>query len=251
MSELNKIFDVKSREARRKILDNYPISANDKNEILNKIGNSSGGEGGNIDAGNTQMLFNFITYNIISGLEYHYMASIDLCAKKVIYSKYKDYNQTPVICTKDEYINNLSTALGNNKYVLYVQNIDFDKKQITIKANKNVSAVNPWSGDSINMGFCAYESVNIKNYVQNPEYDTPKDVTYNFNSSLTDFILNSKDSGASINFYYLNLYYLDDINNTAIYPKNYATSPIIFTDKDDNKIIEIVGDVSTTFGYVI
>lgn len=45
MSELNKIFDVKSREARRKILDNYPISANDKNEILNKIGNSSG-EGG-------------------------------------------------------------------------------------------------------------------------------------------------------------------------------------------------------------
>ena len=40
MSELNKIFDVKSREARRKILDNYPISANDKNEILNKIGNS-------------------------------------------------------------------------------------------------------------------------------------------------------------------------------------------------------------------
>ena len=44
MLELNKIFDVKSREARRKILDNYPISANDKNEILNKIGNSSGGE---------------------------------------------------------------------------------------------------------------------------------------------------------------------------------------------------------------
>lgn len=42
MSELNKIFDVKSREARRKILDNYPISANDKNEILNKIGNSGG-----------------------------------------------------------------------------------------------------------------------------------------------------------------------------------------------------------------
>lgn len=50
MSELNKIFDVKSREARRKILDNYPISANDKNEILNKIG-SNGGEGGNV--GNT------------------------------------------------------------------------------------------------------------------------------------------------------------------------------------------------------
>ena len=46
MSELNKIFDVKSREARRKILDNYPISANDKNEILNKIG-SSGGENTN------------------------------------------------------------------------------------------------------------------------------------------------------------------------------------------------------------
>lgn len=47
MSELNKIFDVKSREARRKILDNYPISANDKNEILNKIGSSGGEEGGN------------------------------------------------------------------------------------------------------------------------------------------------------------------------------------------------------------
>lgn len=31
MSELNKIFDVKSREARRKILDNYPISVNDNN----------------------------------------------------------------------------------------------------------------------------------------------------------------------------------------------------------------------------
>lgn len=48
MSELNKIFDVKSREARRKILDNYPISANDKNEILNKIGSSSGEGEGNI-----------------------------------------------------------------------------------------------------------------------------------------------------------------------------------------------------------
>lgn len=31
MSELNKIFDVKSREVRHNILDNYPISANDNN----------------------------------------------------------------------------------------------------------------------------------------------------------------------------------------------------------------------------
>lgn len=39
MSELNKVFDAPTREAKRKILDNYPISADDKNKFLNKVGN--------------------------------------------------------------------------------------------------------------------------------------------------------------------------------------------------------------------
>ena len=44
--ELNKIFDVKTREARRRILDKFDISKEDKNEVLNKIG-EGGGSGGN------------------------------------------------------------------------------------------------------------------------------------------------------------------------------------------------------------
>ena len=38
--ELNKIFDVKTREARRRILDKFDISKEDKNEFLNKIENN-------------------------------------------------------------------------------------------------------------------------------------------------------------------------------------------------------------------
>lgn len=41
--ELNKIFDAKTREARRRILDKFDISNEDKNEVLNKIENSDGG----------------------------------------------------------------------------------------------------------------------------------------------------------------------------------------------------------------
>lgn len=36
--ELNKIFDVKSRQARRDILDKFDLSKEDKNKVLNKIG---------------------------------------------------------------------------------------------------------------------------------------------------------------------------------------------------------------------
>ena len=39
--ELNKIFDAKTREARRRILDKFDISNEDKNEVLNKLGNSN------------------------------------------------------------------------------------------------------------------------------------------------------------------------------------------------------------------
>lgn len=41
--ELNKIFDVKSREAQRAILDKFDITANDKNKVLNKITSNGGG----------------------------------------------------------------------------------------------------------------------------------------------------------------------------------------------------------------
>lgn len=51
--ELNKIFDVKSRQARRDILDKFDLSKEDKNKVLNKIdsagGESSGGGSGNED----------------------------------------------------------------------------------------------------------------------------------------------------------------------------------------------------------
>lgn len=40
--ELNKIFDVQSRKARRDILDKFDLSADDKNKVLNKINNGSG-----------------------------------------------------------------------------------------------------------------------------------------------------------------------------------------------------------------
>lgn len=43
--ELNKIFDVKSRQARRDILDKFDLSKEDKNKVLNKI-DSAGGESG-------------------------------------------------------------------------------------------------------------------------------------------------------------------------------------------------------------
>ena len=42
--ELNKIFDVKSREARRDILNKFDLTSDDKNKVLNKI----------VDANNTQ-----------------------------------------------------------------------------------------------------------------------------------------------------------------------------------------------------
>lgn len=47
--ELNKIFDAKTREARRRILDKFDISNEDKNEVLNKIGKSSSGGDSNIE----------------------------------------------------------------------------------------------------------------------------------------------------------------------------------------------------------
>lgn len=43
--ELSKIFDVKSRQARRDILDKFDLSKEDKNKVLNKI-DSAGGETG-------------------------------------------------------------------------------------------------------------------------------------------------------------------------------------------------------------
>ena len=41
--ELNKFFDAKTREGKRRILDKFDISKEDKNEFLNKIDNSGGG----------------------------------------------------------------------------------------------------------------------------------------------------------------------------------------------------------------
>lgn len=48
--ELNKIFDVQSREARRDILDKFDLTSDDKNKVLNKIdigGSSGSGSGEN------------------------------------------------------------------------------------------------------------------------------------------------------------------------------------------------------------
>lgn len=64
--ELNKIFDVKTRQARRDILDKFDLSKEDKNKVLNKIGTSGGGERGNI-AGE------YYSFNPVDGLdEYDY-----------------------------------------------------------------------------------------------------------------------------------------------------------------------------------
>ena len=47
--ELNKIFDVQSREARRDILDKFDLTAEDKNKVLNKIDSGGSGEGSSIE----------------------------------------------------------------------------------------------------------------------------------------------------------------------------------------------------------
>lgn len=44
--ELNKIFDVKSRQARRDILDKFDLSKEDKNKVLNKIDSGGGSDNG-------------------------------------------------------------------------------------------------------------------------------------------------------------------------------------------------------------
>ena len=53
--ELNKIFDVKSRQARRDILDKFDLSKEDKNKVLNKI-DSGGGTSGDSGENNTQII---------------------------------------------------------------------------------------------------------------------------------------------------------------------------------------------------
>lgn len=61
--ELNKIFDVQSRQARIDILDKFDLSADDKNKVLNKIANS----GGNNDASQYSPIYYKIKQNWISG----------------------------------------------------------------------------------------------------------------------------------------------------------------------------------------
>ena len=45
MRKLSDIFKTNNREARRKILDKFDITAADKNEVLNKIATNSIGGG--------------------------------------------------------------------------------------------------------------------------------------------------------------------------------------------------------------
>lgn len=47
--ELNKIFDVKSRQARRDILDKFDLNKEDKNKVLNKIDSGNGSTSGSSD----------------------------------------------------------------------------------------------------------------------------------------------------------------------------------------------------------
>lgn len=61
--ELNKIFDVQSREARRDILDKFDLTAEDKNKVLNKI-NSGGCDNDKIIYYELNNLSNFELSNI-------------------------------------------------------------------------------------------------------------------------------------------------------------------------------------------
>ena len=63
--ELNKIFDVKSRQARRDILDKFDLSKEDKNKVLNKI-DSSGGQSGGSGNGNASKI-EFVDLGLPSG----------------------------------------------------------------------------------------------------------------------------------------------------------------------------------------
>ena len=54
--ELNKIFDVKSRQARRDILDKFDLSKDDKNKVLNKIDSGGGESGENSGNSNAQII---------------------------------------------------------------------------------------------------------------------------------------------------------------------------------------------------
>ena len=55
--ELNKIFDVKSRQARRDILDKFDITKEDKNKVLNKI---DSGDSGSSDDQNELLYYKLI-----------------------------------------------------------------------------------------------------------------------------------------------------------------------------------------------
>lgn len=55
--ELNKIFDVKSRQARRDILDKFDLSKEDKNKVLNKI---DSGDNGSSDDQNELLYYKLI-----------------------------------------------------------------------------------------------------------------------------------------------------------------------------------------------
>ena len=146
--ELNKIFNVKTRKARRRILDKFDISKEDKNEVLNKINNSN-----NISNNTSSMLF--------ADLEYIYFCEIDILNNKIVffksiednitqYSNFEEFNNAQV--------NNGSCAAWpveidwNNKFIV----LDFFNYNTSNSGHSFISTIN----STIYMeGFSKYDRV--------------------------------------------------------------------------------------------
>lgn len=101
--ELNKIFDVQSRKARRDILDKFDLSADDKNKVLNKIGNGSSG-GDNKD-GVMEIIVSFEGYT----QEGPY--SLDFCTNGQV-----DYDSNEIIPYNSKF--DVFERLGNGEGII-------------------------------------------------------------------------------------------------------------------------------------
>lgn len=121
--ELNKIFDAKTREARRRILDKFDISNEDKNEVLNKI-EESGSDNGDGDASTIEYLdiTNVASYKEIL-LQHSLQANLNSNEFKIIAPSFAVYASL--------------SQLNDNYNFLYIE-IDFSSKIYAMQGTEKI-----------------------------------------------------------------------------------------------------------------
>ena len=91
MRKLSDIFKTNNREARRKILDKFDITAADKNEVLNKIATNSIGGGGEVNSG-----FRYKSNKVVWEIDYD---KVDEIANETIFYMYMGISiYIPIYC---------------------------------------------------------------------------------------------------------------------------------------------------------